>query len=228
MVLDDASIDDGEVLRTPCDKTTNGLPRHTTARKLADRLASHHGGGAAPKRALLWHGMSAEAFQGGVWGVYPKGWLEWALRCCEVAGIQHEDLLHVCSGGLGRDMLGIRVDIRPEMNPDVVADGRALPFADGTFRCVLIDPPYSVEYAEQLYGTEYPRPSHLLAEAARVVRPGGVIGMLHFLVPYPPPECDIAGVYGVTQGCGYRIRAFTVYRKHARSLPFPATPKDEG
>jgi len=212
------TLDEGEVLRTPCDKTPNGLPRHSTARKLADRLLTHHGGGSAPKRAILWHGQEAQVFQGGVWGVYPKGWLAWALRVCQLTGCAHHELLHVCSGGLGRDVLGIRVDMRPAANPDVVGDGRHLPFADGTFRGVLLDPPYSVEYAEQLYGTSYPRPSHLLAEAARVVRPGGVIGMLHFLVPYPPPECDIVGVWGVTQGCGYRIRAFTVYRKEQRGL----------
>lgn len=210
-------IDEGEVLRTPCDRTTNGLPRHTTARKLSDRLGNH-GGGRAPTRGLLWNGVAAETFQGGVWGVYPKGWLEWAMRVCQLTGCSHHELLHVCSGGLGRDALGVRVDIRPAACPDVVADGRNLPFADETFRGVLLDPPYSIEYADQLYGTEYPRPSHLLAEAARVVRPGGVVAMLHFFVPYPPAGCDIAGVYGVTQGCGYRIRAFTVYRKQQRGL----------
>lgn len=84
---------------------------------------------------------------------------------------------------------------------------------------MLLDPPYSVEYARELYGTDYPRPSHLLAEAARVVRPGGCVGFLHFLVPKPgSPLLTIERVWGVTQGCGYRIRAFTVLRRRSADL----------
>jgi hypothetical protein len=126
--------------------------------------------------------------------------------------------LHVCSGGLAAGTPGVRVDIRPATSPDVVADGRALPFADETFAAVLIDPPYTVEYARDLYGTDYPRPSHLLREAARVVRPLGRIGFVHFLVPNPPAGCDLIDVHGITQGCGFRIRALTVYQRRQRGL----------
>ncbi len=100
-----------------------------------------------------------------------------------------------------------------------MADGRALPFPDAEFAAVLIDPPYTVEYAWDLYGTDYPRPSHLLAEASRVVRPCGRIGILHFLVPMPPPACRLDLVRGVTTGCGYRIRAFTVFQREQEGLP---------
>jgi len=95
----------------------------------------------------------------------------------------------------------------------LIADGTKLPFPDNAFGGVILDPPYSVEYAKDLYGVEYPRPSHLLSEAARVVKPCGKIGILHFLVPMPPKGCTVSGVTGVTQGCGYRIRAFTIYEK---------------
>lgn len=108
--------------------------------------------------------------------------------------------------------------MRAAAAPDVLADGRALPFRSNSFAAVLLDPPYSVEYAEALYGVEYPRPSHLLAEASRVVRHGGAIGFLHYLVPRPPAGCSMESVVGVTQGCGYRIRAWTVFRKDQRSL----------
>lgn len=113
---------------------------------------------------------------------------------------------------------GVRVDLRAGARPDVFGDGRRLPFRSDVFDAVLLDPPYSVEYAETLYGVEYPRPSHLLVEAARVVRPGGAIGFLHFLVPVPPPRCRIERVVGVTQGLGYRIRAFTLYRRDQAEL----------
>ncbi len=155
---------------------------------------------------------------GGTWGAYPKGFLAWAME--RMGRPDPSETLHVCSGGLGPATPGIRVDIRPEVLPDVVADGRALPFPDRRFRAVLLDPPYSVEYAESLYQTEYPRPAHLLAEAARVTRPLGLIGFVHFLVPNPPPDTRFERVIGIHQGCGYRIRALTLYRKRAPGLPF--------
>ncbi len=183
----------------------SGLPRRMRARAR----------GAAPSQPALW--AAAETRVGeGVWGQYPKGFVTWAaelLRCAP------DQILHLCSGSLAAGQGRARVDLRPEAAPDVVADARRLPFADDTFAGVMIDPPYSVEYAKGLYGIEYPRPKHLLSEAARVVRPCGRIGMLHFLVPSPPPRCRIETIRGVTTGCGFRIRAFTVFEREQDGLP---------
>lgn len=152
-----------------------------------------------------------------IWGTYPKGFVDWALKAL---GVPASEVLHVCSGALThRDVAGgTRVDLNPDRAPDVVADGRALPFQDGAFAGVMIDPPYTLEYARDLYGTDYPRPSHLLAEAARVIRGGGRVGILHFLVPLSPPELRFVTCYGVTQGLGYRIRAFTIFERRQGRL----------
>lgn len=127
----------------------------------------------------------------------------------------------MCSGMLTPAEVrgGCRVDLRAAARPDLRADGRQLPFRDGTWSGVLIDPPYSVEYARELYNTDYPRPSHLLAEAARVLKPGGRVGFVHFLVPMVgKSRLRFEFTKGVTQGCGYRIRAFTVFVKPGPSL----------
>lgn len=149
-----------------------------------------------------------------VFGMYPNSLipkiLPW-LRC------QRREILHVCSGGLTRGD-GIRVDVRAAARPDIVADGRDLPFADASIAAVLIDPPYSEHYARELYGTEYPRPSHLLTEAARVVRAGGRIGFVHYIVPNPPPGCHHVKTFGLSMGFGYPMRAITVYEKEQLSL----------
>ena len=202
-----------EEVRTPLDKCKS-LPR--------EKKGAYRG-------APLWHGAPAVNLPmregppkgeraGGcgrtLTGVFPQRFLPWALR---VLG-NPARCLHVCSGALGPMRGAVRVDLRPEMKPDVVADGRALPLQDGQFDAALIDPPYSVEYAKLLYGTEYPRPSHLLEEAARCVRPNGRIGILHYLVPRAPARTSHLGVWGITTGCGYRIRAFTVYEKEQRRL----------
>lgn len=62
-------------------------------------------------------------------------------------------------------------------------------------------------------------PSHLLAEAARVVRPSGRIAFVHTLVPMPPPGCRVVKVLGLSTGFGFHMRAVTIYeREQARLL----------
>jgi hypothetical protein len=201
---------DGELVSTPFDKHKR-LPRESLSRS----------NGAAPKQPALW--KMSEVFDGAApeacYGRYPRGFLDRVLKDLGVAG---SEVLHVCTGGMSREDArgGLRVDARLVASPDVAADGRCLPFRSNTFGAVLLDPPYSIEYAESLYSVEYPRPSHLLAEAARVVRHGGAIGFLHYIVPLPPAGCSMESVLGVTQGLGYRIRAWTVFRKGQESFDF--------
>ena len=150
----------------------------------------------------------------GVYGMFPASFipkiLPW-MRC------DRSEVLHVCSGGLPKGE-GIRVDIRAEAQPDIVADGRKLPLADGSVAAVLIDPPYSEHYARELYGTDYPRPAHLLAEAARVVRYNGVLAIIHYIVPNPPPGTRFMRCFGLSMGFGYPMRAVTFYEKGQPTL----------
>lgn len=149
-----------------------------------------------------------------IFGQYPAALipkvLPW-LRC------KRAEVLHVCSGSL-RPREGIRIDVRRAARPDVLADGRHLPFAEGTFAAIMLDPPYTVQYAQDLYGVDYPRPSHLLKEAARVVRPCGRIAFVHYLVPMPPPRCSLVRVLGLSTGFGFPIRAVTIFEREQDSL----------
>jgi SAM-dependent methyltransferase len=144
-----------------------------------------------------------------VFGRLPRGFLTKValpmLRC------PRQEVLHVCSGALREKYT---VDIRPEVKPWLVADGAHLPLSDDSFAAVLLDPPYVPAWARQ-YGTKYPPTYPLLREAARVVKGGGRIGILHFLVPFPPKGTRLVKVFGVSVGMGYQMRAFTVYEKEA-------------
>lgn len=152
-----------------------------------------------------------------VFGQFPYGWLTDVVRLKLLGDVARQDILHVCSGTLSEHERWT-VDIRPAARPSVVAKGQQLPFLDASFRAVLIDPPYTEEYARNLYRSEFPRPSHLLNEAARVVVPGGRIGLLHIAVPITPKGCQFVTSFGVVPGPGFRIRAFTIYQRDQAAL----------
>jgi len=123
-----------------------------------------------------------------------------------------DGVLHVCSGSMRS---GVTLDIRRSCSPGIVGDCRSLPFRSGSFGFVLVDPPYSKDYASNLYGVgeSYPRPGSVLKEVSRVLKSGGKVGFLHFQVPMIRKPLKIKGVYGVTTGCGYAIRAWTLMEK---------------
>jgi len=149
-------------------------------------------------------------------GGYPLRFLRMAY---ESLGVTDPDkVLHLCSGSMRR---GVRVDIRPEMNPTVVADCRKTPFDNGSFDWIMADPPYSEEYANNLYGTKdaYPKPGQILKEATRLLAPGGRVGILHFLVPVFRKPLRMVGVWGITAGIGYNIRAWSVFEKVGSAAP---------
>lgn len=152
-----------------------------------------------------------------VFGQFPNGFLSDVLRMKLLGDVARDEVLHVCSGTLGpRERW--TVDVRLAARPAVVAQGQALPFVEASFRAVMLDPPYTEEYARNLYRSEFPRPSHLLKEAARVVKPGGRIGLLHIAVPITPPDCQFIQSFGVVPGPGFRIRAFTIYERRQANL----------
>jgi hypothetical protein len=143
-------------------------------------------------------------------GGYPTTFLKHAYATLECP--DPDLVLHLFSGSMRR---GLRIDIRHEMRPSIVADARALPFADESQMWIMADPPYSREYARNLYGTEqvYPTPGSVLKEASRVLMPGGRLGFLHFQVPMSRKPLKLVSVWGITTGAGYAIRAWSVFEK---------------
>lgn len=186
-----------------------------------DRVPSRNGGwpssGAPPGPpaiGFLIPALNDPSEPAPVFGQYPKNLIAHllpVLRC------RRDEILHVCSGSL-RTGEGVRVDIRREQRPDVISDGRALPFRSGSCKAVMIDPPYTEQYAADLYGVEYPRPSHLLREAARVVRPCGRIAFVHYITPNPPPGCVLIASFGVLVGYGFPARTVTIFEREQGRL----------
>lgn len=183
-----------------------GVPDGVTAFKQADKRAKGKG-------HPVMFGMPEAEYFGDFpdGGGYPHGFLR---RAFDILGIvSPERVLHVCSGSM---KIGVRVDIRFEMAPTIVADVNTLPFRDSTFEWVMADPPYSQEYATNLYGTGavYPSPHTLVDECLRVLKPGGRLGFMHHIVPKFHKPGRLLNVYTITQGPGYNVRAWSVFTKH--------------
>ena len=162
-----------------------------------------------PPVLVLYEDLADDLGPKPIYGQYPRGLIKrvlpW-LRC------ERHQILHVCSGCLPKGE-GIRVDIRPDARPDFVADGRKLPFRDGEHAAVMIDPPYTAEYAKSLYGIDYPLPSHLLREAARVVRPGGRIALVHYITAKPVDGTRFVKAFGLSTGFDMPMRAVSIYER---------------
>ena len=93
----------------------------------------------------------------------------------------------------GMNTEGFRVDIKPEVNPDLVADAHnfvnLLPDGFSEFDVILADPPYSNKESEELYGTSPLRYKDWTNECDKVLSPNGILIVYHKQVmPNPNPE----------------------------------------
>ena len=82
----------------------------------------------------------------------------------------------------GHCEFGVRVDVKRENKPDVIADAHNLPFKDEIFDAVLLDPPYADAYAKKLYDTPPLSFKRYSTEAVRVCKKDGFIVVYHFML----------------------------------------------
>lgn len=84
----------------------------------------------------------------------------------------------------GSAITGFRIDICPEIAPDLICDVHSIPLADESFDGAMADPPYTPKFAHDLYDTEYPKWSVWTKEMVRLVRPGRRIAVMqNYIVP---------------------------------------------
>lgn len=127
----------------------------------------------------------------------------------------------------GRATYGVRCDLDPTLEPDVVCDAHKLPFDDESFDLVLLDPPYSDEEAQTIYGTPPLRPSVYTREAVRVTRPGGWVVVYTDREPARPPRCNHALRLVVVLRPHHRARIAGVFQKRKPGMPFYGTETGE-
>lgn len=162
------------------------------------------------------------------YGAYPGGFPE---RARALLGVTINDpILHVCGGkarlypykgGFGPQ--DKTLDLDPCLEPDYLQDAR-LEFPEGprvgAWPAILIDPPYTEGDAEKYAPGKdvFPSANLLLKNGLLAVRPGGRVGILHYLIPQPPPESigfttKFVGVAAVMVGFNNRIRSYSVFER---------------
>lgn len=146
----------------------------------------------------------------GYYGAYPHGYLDRVMAMFPDA----EDILHVPSGSLPPGPY-LRIDIRPEVNPDIVGDCHDLPALVGErrFDLILADPPYSAEDAEH-YGKPMVKRNVMLKSCLDVCKPGGWVIWLDQVLPmHRKDEVDWALAIGMVKSTNHRVRGVFGFRK---------------
>ena len=116
---------------------------------------------------------------------------EWLLKLAgELLGFEDWKKMRILNLFCGMNKYGLRIDINPEVKPNIVADAHN--FSDkvvGTFAVILADPPYSDEESKELYGTGKLNYKKWTAECDKRLGKGGILIIYHkYIVPNPNPE----------------------------------------
>lgn len=149
-------------------------------------------------------------------GAFPRGLLSRMMR----RGWWGKKRLWLFSGSY-KDPEGTTVDIKPELEADIAANCEELPLPTEAYDFVMLDPPYSEEEAGRLYDTPWYNIFKVMEEAARVCRPGGLVVLLHRLIPFHAPQeglhkkqLELEAIVGIYTIAGYtNMRALTIWRK---------------
>jgi SAM-dependent methyltransferase len=142
-------------------------------------------------------------------GQYPPTFLKRALALFPDA----QRILHLPSGTVTGP--GVTVDrIRDEVRrPQILADAGVLPFRDASFDLLLSDPPYTPADSRKYGCAPFPL-GKMMAEAHRILRPGGYIGVLHTYYPsYRRKMWQLTGLVAVVTGFQRATRMFSLFER---------------
>lgn len=97
----------------------------------------------------------------------------------------------------GMNKRGIRVDLNPDVKPDIVGDVHKLSEISSSiigpvgprFDLIIADPPYSTDEAKEIYGTPPLKYKQWTAECDKFLKAKGLLMVYHkYVMPNPNPE----------------------------------------
>jgi 16S rRNA G966 N2-methylase RsmD len=158
-------------------------------------------------------------YQGGM-PLYCEDWLVELAQ--DILNNKDAKMLNVFCG---MNKYGVRVDLNPEVKPDILADAHKVSqyFEPESFDIILADPPYSDEESQQLYNPRLEKPLPKLkysvwtAECDKLLKPGGLFIVYHkYVMPNPNPEkYEVEKRVFVGNRTMHLLRAAIVFRKKA-------------
>jgi len=113
---------------------------------------------------------------------------EWLLELAkDILGNPEPTMLNLFCG---MNKFGFRIDIKPEVEPDLVCDAHSFASkVNSQYDVILADPPYSNQEAKDLYGTPKLNYSIWSKECIKVLAPKGLLIVFHkHIKPNPNPE----------------------------------------
>lgn len=143
------------------------------------------------------------------YGQYPLTFLKRVIALFPTA----VDILHCPSGTVMGP--GVTVDlIRDEQRkPQIQASAEALPFPDNSFDLYISDPPYSPADSKK-YGCPPFRLKVAMAEARRILKPGGFYCLLHVRYPsFQRKAWHFRGLIGIVTGANRVVRLLSIFQK---------------
>ena len=126
-----------------------------------------------------------DRYKGGM-PLYCEEWLVELAK--DIIGKQDIRLLNLFCG---MNKLGVRVDIKKEVNPDVLCDAHFVSkcFDYNSFDVVLADPPYSNQESKELYGTGKLNYKEWAGQCDLLLKKGGLFIIYHkYIMPNPNPK----------------------------------------
>ena len=134
----------------------------------------------------------------------------------KVYPLEGKKILWMFSGAIEEG--GDTIDIRPETKATFICSYEHIPVRNGTYDMVIADPPYNQLFAKE-WKTDLPKPKHILKEAARITKKGGLIMILHcVIIPCYHKErfkVQRIALHPILCGIHNAIRVLNVFQKIA-------------
>lgn len=139
-------------------------------------------------------------------GCYP---MHFEKRLPEI--LESSDFVHFFAG---MSVSGYRIDCNPAVNPDLVANVECTGLPDNSFDAGMADPPYTPEFARNLYNTDYPSWTKWTKELVRLVKPGGRIAIMQNYIVPRLPGCEMEELIVILLRIKQYPKVVTVQRKN--------------
>ena len=176
--------------------------QQVSEKKLAENLEKLKEMFGTIKLECLWLPRPASNYP----GCYPLGFEKFIKKWLGTSNYVH------FFAGLSKT--GYRIDINPDVKPDLVANVENLKeIKDEFFEGAMADPPYNEHFAKDLYNCKYPVWSKWTREIVRIVKVNGLIAIMHNY-PLPcPVNCEYVKIFVVLMRIKQFPRVITVFRR---------------